>query len=139
MAGELTTLEKINLYCDSKEAEKTLNKDIKALNDKIKQEMINGNAKEVCTDKYIVTLETRTKDEIDPLKLLIVLKKYWQKDHPNEPCPFIKQVEIIDEDALEGFIYRNSEALPESLIEDINKCRTKTVTNALTYKKIKGK
>lgn len=137
MAEKLTTLERIDLYCDSKEAEKTLNKDIKALNDKIKQEMRDGNLKEVQTDKYVVTLESRTKDDIDPALMLMVLKKYWDSEHKGEPCPFIRTIEVLDEDELEKFMYATK--LPAETVSALDKCRTTTVTQALTYKKVKGK
>ena len=136
MAEELTTLERVDLYCDSKEAEKTLNKDIKALNEKIKQEMRNGNMTEMQTDKYVVTLESRVTDEIDPALMLMALKKYWDKEHAEEQCPFIRTVEVIDEDALEKFMYSNK--LPEETMSELEKCRKKKVTTALTYKKVKG-
>lgn len=137
MAEKLTTLERIDLYCDSKEAEKTLNKDIKALNDKIKQEMRDGNMTEMQTDKYIVTLESRTKDDVDPALMLMVLKKYWDNEHKGEPCPFIRTIEVLDEDELEKFMY--STKLPAETVSALDKCRTTTVTQALTYKKVKGK
>lgn len=129
--------EQITRYCEFKEDEKALNNDIKKLNETIKQTMIDENTKEVHTDKYIIELEIRTKDDIDPMLALMVLKKYWDNEHSGEPCPFIRTIEVLDEDALEKFMY--STKLPEETLSALDKCRTKTVTKALTYKKVKGK
>ena len=129
--------EQITQYCEWKEDEKSLNKDIKKLTETIKQAMIDANKKEVHTDKYIINLEIRTTDNIDPMLALMVLKRYWDKEHKGENCPFIRTIEVLDEDALEKFMY--STKLPEDTLSALDKCRTKTVTKALTYKKIKGK
>ena len=134
---ERTLEEKSALYCGYKEEEKSLNKNIKALNEDIKKTMDAANVKVVTTEDYIVTLESRTKDDIDPALMLMVLKKYWDKEHKGEPCPFIRTIEVLDEDELEKFMY--STKLPAETVSALDKCRTTTVTQALTYKKVKGK
>lgn len=131
------TDEQITRYCACKEEAKCLERELKKLNDAIKNSMVDAGQKEVHTDEYTIELEIRTKEDVDQFKLLMVLKKYWAENRIGEDCPFIKTVEVVDEDALEKFIYQNSKTLPKELFDAMDKCITRKVTKALTYKERK--
>ena len=130
----MLTNDRIKLYCEQKEEEKTLKKSISALGDELKQELATTENGSAVFEKYSIRLETRTTENINEEKMLKVLKDFWDKEHPGENCPFIRTrtIEYIDEDELESFMYKTK--LPESLILDLDGCRTQTVTKALTYK-----
>ena len=127
----MTTDEQIELYCEQKEQEKALNKSIKKLNADIKESLTKTNQTTVEAGKYSVTLEKRVTDNIDTVKMLMIMKTYWE-EHYEGKCPFIRTVEVLDDTELEAFLYK--EKLPDDVIIALGGCRSKTETTALTYK-----
>lgn len=132
--------EKIKSYCEKKEEEKSLKKVISQLNDSLKSEFSKIKDKTLKSDKYAVTIEERVTEGFDEYKLINVLKTFWQSKYGRQRCPFIKTVECIDEECmktLESYIYRGD--IPKDVLTQIDACRTKKVTTALTYKIAKEK
>ena len=123
--------EQVTQYCEQKEQESILSKSNKKLNDEIKRTLIESNQKDATFGKYTVKLESRTSENVDDVKMLAVLKAFWESEHKGEKCPFIATVEVLNPDALEEFMYKTE--LPESVILDLDKCRTVTTTTALKY------
>ena len=132
----MTTEEQIELYCQEKVKESIITKHLKELGGTLKQEMLNKGVRELSAGRFSVQLEIRTEQGIDETKMLGVLKDYWEKTHSGEGCPFIRTVEVIDEDALEAFLYNTQ--LPEDMILSLDACKTSKVTQAIKYKIAKG-
>lgn len=133
----MTPKEQIELYCEQMNEEKALHKANKTLNDNIKQTLIDDNATDAKSGKYSVHLETRVTEELDTVKMLDILKAFWKKKYGSKKCPFIRTVEVLDMEELESFMY--TEELPSDLILDLDMCRIKKETKALTYKIAKEK
>ena len=132
----MATSEQVELYCEQKEQEKVLKKSIAKLNEDIKSSLIAENKNDMTSGKYTVQLEIRTSEDVNTEKMLSILKQFWQKNHGDEKCPFIRTVEYVDMDELEAFMYQ--EELPKEVILDLDTCRIKKTTTALTYKIKKG-
>lgn len=129
--------EQISQYCEKKEESGVLSKELKALSADIKQYLVEHKATAKEVGEWEVRLQTKVTEDFDMTKLICVLKKYWEYEHEGEPCPFVTTVEVIDENALEGALYRDE--LPQEVIEKIDGCRIKKETTALVYKKVKEK
>ena len=122
-------------YCENSEQAKFFKKVADKEKEELKSYLIDRGDKGMEDGKYSVQIRTSEKETMDEVKLLEVLKKEWEKTHPDEPCPWVKTVECIDMDALESDMF-NSRVPMETLLA-IDKCRVKTVTQALYYS-IKG-
>lgn len=125
---------KIKSYCDKKEAEKLLKKEISHLGGELKDYLTthDGSAE---GDGWVVNLQSRNVETVDEEKMLYVLKASWKEQNGKKKCPYIRTVEVLDMDALENAIYKG-EISEETLLE-LDGCRTKTTQYALTYKKKK--
>lgn len=133
----MTTNEQVELYCKQMTEEKALNKANKKLNEEIKQTLIDSGDTDIKSGIYSVHLETRVSEGIDEARALSILKTFWSKDHGDEMCPFIRTVFVLDMDALEGALYNN--AIPDEVLMQLDSCRTKKETKALTFKVAKEK
>ena len=122
----------IEKYCEQKNQESVLNKSNKLLAENIKQALIKGSKTDVSTGKYSVHLVTKVTESLDEVKMLAVLKEYWQKNKSEEKCPFICTAEYINMDELEAFMYK--EELPKETMLALDGCRIKKESTALTYK-----
>ena len=122
----------IREYCKKKAEASVLERRVKELGDKLKASLLNSGKREYSTGRYSIQLEVRKEEKVDTGKMLAILKNYWAEEHGDEMCPFIRTVEVIDEDALERFLYNHP--LPEDTILALDSCRTTSTTNALKYK-----
>lgn len=134
----MITEEQVKTYCQKKDEEKVLKKTISTLGETIKSELINSNEKDANFDKYSIHLETRTTESVDDAKLLNVLESDWvnRKGEDAELPPYIKVAHYVDMDALESAIYNGE--ISQDVLMEIDKCRIKKETTALTYKVAKG-
>ena len=126
----------IEKYCEQKNQESVLSKSNKQLAENIKQALIGGSKTDMSTGKYSVHLVTKVTESLDEVKMLAVLKDYWQKNKGEEKCPFICTAEYINMDELEAFMYK--EELPQETMLALDSCRIKKESTALTYKIAKG-
>ena len=131
----MTTEEQIIAYCEKKEEEKALSKTIKKLNSDIKAFLGNLKDKKTQVGDWQVELRHKVTEDIDELKLLTVVKGFWSEKNGSMECPFVKRIEVVDMDALEGAIYRNE--IPKEVLLEIDGCRVKKENDSLVYKKAK--
>ena len=132
----MTTEEQIKLYCEKKEEEKALGKEIKSLGTAVKDFLIGSTDKVKQVGSWKVQLQHKVTEAIDEDKLLTVIKGFWAEKNGSMKCPFIRTVEVIDMEALEGALYRGE--IPEDVLLKIDGCRVKKETDALVYSKNKG-
>lgn len=133
--------EQITQYCEQKQEESILKKSIETLNKSIKEALSNS-TKEIKSGKqgvragkYEVKLQIKQNTNVDEGKMLEIIKRFWHSTHGSQQCPFIRTVEVIDSDALEGAIYR--EELPKEVAVELGKCIKRSEIKALVYKEIK--
>ena len=124
--------ETINRYCEQKEVEKALKKDLSAMSTTIKDYMAGHADKDIDTGDYTVHIQERSKDVIDEEQMLEILKRDWIAHHGSMECPYIKTREYVDMEALESMIYNNE--IANELLLDLDKCRVSKTERALTYK-----
>ena len=122
----------VEKYCWLKEQAKLINSEVESLNKKIKSELEEREETNFNFGKYHVYLEPRVIEDFNEAKALDIILSYWHEHNGSMQCPFIRTVEVLDMDALEGAIYRKE--LPKEVLMELDKCRTKTVNNALKYK-----
>ena len=127
--------EKIEKYCELKEQEKKVSKDIKILNAEIKEYLLGTDDKKQNVGDWEVHLQHKTNEDIDEEKLLSVIKAWWEREHEGEACPYIAKVEVADMDELERGIY--NKRIPDEVLMLIDKCRIKKETDNLIYSKVK--
>lgn len=127
---------KIKGYCEAKEQEKSLKKDISALGNEIKEYLTSHDGKAEA-DGWTVVLQPRNVESVDEEKMLYVIKSAWTEHNGSMQCPYIRTVEVLDMDALESAIYRGD--ISDETLLALDGCRTKTTQYALTYKKKKEK
>ena len=127
--------EKIEKYCELKEQEKKVSKDIKSLNAEIKEYLLGTDDKKQNVGEWEVHLQHKTNEDIDEAKLLSVIKTWWEREHDGEACPYITKVEVADMEELERGIY--NKRIPEEVLMLIDKCRIKKETDNLIYSKVK--
>lgn len=128
--------EKITKYCENKEAEKVLSKETKVLGSEIKKYLMENPNAEVQSGVWKVELQHRISEDFDEAKVLMAIKAFWVINHGDEKCPFVKAVEYVDMEALEGALYKGE--IPEDVIMQIDSCRVKKESDALVYSKKKG-
>lgn len=135
----MLTEEQVKTYCQKKGEEKVLKEAITSLGEAIKNELVNNKETDAKFGKYSVHLETRTTESIDENKLLDVLETDWVKHNgeDSELPPYIKVTRYVDMDALESAIYKGE--IPQETILELDKCRIKKESTALTYKVTKEK
>lgn len=126
------TEEQIKEYCEKMLVEKSIHKETEALKAELKKKMIDEDTKIMTSGKYQVKLEIRSNDGFDANKLLGVLKAEWEKSGKSGYCPWVKTVEVVDEDALESALYKGD--FDKDALAKINGCRTHSETKALTFK-----
>ena len=127
--------EKIEQYCKNKDIEKALKKEISSLADEIKAYMESTNEERLEGGDYAVKLTHKVVDEINEQAMLEAVKVHWKKANGRKKCPFIRTVEVLDADALEGAIYRGE--IDNDLIAELGKCKTTKTQLMLTYSKKK--
>ena len=132
----MTLEEQIELYCQQMTKEKILHGSNEELKDSIKSTLIDAGERTAKSGKYSVSIRITSTDMVDENRMLSILKEYWTHTYGEAPCPFIRTQEYVDADALEAFMYR--ESLPEDVMLDLDSCRSKKITKALTYKIAKG-
>ena len=128
--------ERIKKYCEQAIEEKALHKSNDVLKNDIKETLLKDGRDEAESGKYTVRIETRVTEKVDEVKMLDVLKRFWKATHGDEKCPFIATVECVDMEALETFMYSNE--LPQEVLLELDGCRVKSETKALTYKVAKN-
>lgn len=131
------TVSEVQEYCEKKVEASALDSRIKELGGKLKTRLMNSGNRVFKAGRYSVQLEIRKEEKVDKFKMLTILKEYWAKTHKkSEKCPFIRTVEVLDEEELEKYLYNTP--LPEDVILALDSCRTVNTTQALKYKVEKG-
>lgn len=135
----MITEEQIKNYCEKKDEEKILKKTINSLGESIKNELISNKETDAEFGRYSIHLETRTTENIDEQKLLDTLESDWiRRNGENAELPsYIKVARYVDMNALESAIYKGE--IPQETVLELDKCRVKKETVALTYKVAKEK
>lgn len=128
--------EQVKLYCEQMNQEKALHKANETLKNTLKKFLTDMKKDVLKSGKYKVSLQSRVSESIDEAQMLAVLKTYWEKAGKGKQCPFIRTQEFVDMDVLEGYIYKDK--LPKYLLLELDKCRVKKETVALTYSVEKG-
>lgn len=134
--------DKIDMYGLGKETELSYKSSNNALNESIKEDLMNNlmlddnGSATVSGTKYIIKYVTVKKEDFDNDKLIECLRKIWVYKHGSMTNPFLKVVYVPDMDAIENAIY-NGEFTKEDLTE-INKCKVIKQTPKLTISKKKG-
>lgn len=123
---------KIQNYCEKKEEEKALKKEISRLSDDIKQYLVDSKDDSAVGDEWEVRLQHKVSESMDTEKLIGVLVSYCGEGKEN---PYIEYLPSINFDALESAIYSNK--IPEDILMKIDSCRIKKETSALVYSKKK--
>lgn len=88
-------------------------------------------------DGWNMSYKVKEKHIVDEDKMLAIIKKYWSKNGSME-CPYIKRVEVIDQDALEDAIFKGEIDDKEVLLA-LKACDTVKYEPALTVSKAKEK
>ena len=126
----------IDRYGKLKDDEKVIKKELGSISEQLKSYM-DGTKQEVAEGgDYVVKLTHKVIEDIDEAMMLSLIKKAWTAKNGSMQCPFIRTVEVLDADALEGAIYRGE--IDPDLIADLGKCKTTKTQLMLTYKKKKG-
>ena len=132
----MTTEEKIAMYCEKKEEEKALGKEIKSLGTAIKDFLFDTTDKIKQVGSWKVQLQHKVTETVDEVKLLAVLKEFWAEKNGSMQCPYVKTIEVVDMEALESALYKDE--IPQDVLMKIDGCRVKKETDALVYSKVKG-
>lgn len=132
MSKNVTIEEQVKTYCKQMEEEKALHKSNDGLKNAIKKWLVDAGMTMSKIGNYKVVLQSRVTESVDETKMIGVLKAYWDKHGKGKQCPFIGTKEYVDMDALESYIYRGK--LPKYLLLELDECRVKKESTALTYK-----
>lgn len=127
--------QEIERYCELKEQEKALSKDIKGLGSDIKEFLMDTDERSQQVGKWIVKLQRKVTEDVDTEKLLDVLTKYWDTVGDGRDNPFLSFVPVVNMEALEKALYMDE--LPADLITQIDGCRVKKESDALVYSRVK--
>ena len=125
----------VNEYCEKKEEEKTLKKELSALSSDIKTYLTDEKESYSVVGDWRVELQDKVSETLDEEKLISLIQQYWDNMNITTECPYITYVPVIDMEKLENAIYHKE--VPEVILEAINKCRIKKASTALIYKKVK--
>ena len=128
--------QEIERYCELKEQEKALSKDIKGLGSDIKEFLMDTDERSQQVGQWIVKLQRKVTEDVDTEKLLGVLIKYWDTVGDGRDNPFLSFVPVVNMEALEKALYMDE--LPADLITQIDGCRVKKESDALVYSRVKG-
>lgn len=124
----------VSRYYENKQVEKKLSDKIKADNEEIKKEMLSANIETENFGDYKVTCKTIVTEDFDQDKLLKKIKSIWAEQNGSMTCPWVKQVEIVDMEALTEAIY--DEMLSG---DDLKDCKVQKSQVRLTVSKPKRK
>ena len=127
----------IDRYCEAKNEEKVLKKEIEELSKEIKAYLKDHNLNSDGSDKFIVTMQDKVTEKMDEEKLLEYLKTDWTSRMGSMECPYIRRKEYVDTDILEEMAYGG--LVPQNVLAEMGKCIKKTTVKALTYKEKKEK
>lgn len=89
--------------------------------EKIKSKMVEFGLKNHTAGGYVVSYSEQQRVSVDTEKMVQVIMDYWESHKIEEPCPYVKQVYVLDDDALETGLYKN--LIPVTLIDKLNTCR----------------
>ena len=107
----------VEAYVENKRELDSYTKLCKEEGDAIKSGMFDLDITEVPVDaKKALKKIISVKFEVDEAKMLAVLKKY--------NVPAVKTVEVIDEGALENFLYHADEEENRDLLNELDGCKT---------------
>lgn len=87
-------------------------------NNKIKSLMMDAKCDNYTAGGFVAKKIIQHKESMNEDKLLAVLKQF------NIPCT--KTVEVVDMDALESYLYKNTDNLPAGFAEKLAACKTTT-------------
>lgn len=130
----MTVEEQIKAYCEKKEEEKVVSKEIKSLGADIKKHLLETDDKKQQVDGWVVQLQHKVVEDLDEEKLVSYILRHW--GDRDIPCPYITYIPIINMEALESAIYNKE--IPEEILQAIDSCRVKKESDALVYKRVKG-
>ena len=85
-------------------------------NAKIKKAMNELHLDELDAGGYTAKITIQHRESVNEDKLLAVMKMF--------ELPCVKTIEVVDMDALEAYLYNNSDKLPEGLAEKLSACKT---------------
>lgn len=122
-------------YCETQDKIKELKKLADEDKATIKAIMTKGKRDAFTSDGWTVSLKPRTTEDIDPDKLLNVIKTDWAKNNGSIQCPFIRTREYVDLEALEKAIYKGE--VSQELLLQIDKCRVTKTSMVLYYSREK--
>lgn len=123
--------EQIKAYCEKKEEEKVLKKEIGALSSDIKTYLSSNEDADGISGEWEVKLQQKIVEDLDVDKLVnILMSEYGDK------CEYITYAPTINMEALESAIYKGE--ISEEMLSKIDSCRIKKESVALVYKKRKG-
>ena len=132
----MTPEEQVKVYCKQMDEEKALHKSNEKLKTALKKWLTDAGRNIHKEGKYQIVLQTRVTESVDEEKMLNILKAYWTKIGKGKPCPFVATKEFVDMDALEQYIYKGK--LPKYLLLELDGCRVRKESQALTYKTGEG-
>ena len=107
------------------------NKEIKSICKELSIEKLEN------VDGWNMTYKVKEKHNIDEDKMLAIIKQYWSKNGSMQ-CPYIKKVEVIDQEALKDAIFRGEIDDKEVLLA-LKACDTVKYEPALTVSRVKEK
>ena len=123
--------EKIRAYCEKKEEEKVMKKEISKLSEEIKDYLANDKDADGESGEWVVSLQNRSDEDLDEDKLISILINEY-----GENSSFISYIPTVNMNELEGAIYRKE--VSEDILNKIDGCRIKKSKPALVYKRKKG-
>ena len=135
MSKELDEL--VTSFGEKHYEEKALKNVLDAQNKRIKEIFEAEKINVYSTDKYTAKVTEIENDKIDENRMLEILKADWVKKYGSMECPYIKQREYVDFDALEPIMYAGE--LSKDVMRELDKCRTTTIQKRLTISKVKSK
>lgn len=119
------------------EQAKLLKKEVDTEKDLIKSMMCESNLTEYTAGGFTVKYSVSERTTVDEVKMLNVLKQDWVERFGSMECPYIKTIEVIDEDALESALYKGD--IPENVMAELNNCQEVTEVVKLTCGRQKKK
>ena len=102
---------------------------------KIKEIMKSNAIDRASGGGFNVTYSTSTSESMDNAKAMSILKSYWKEEHGDEPCPYIKTIEVLDERTVESALYNKS--LPDKTLAALSGCITTKVIETLRCSRAK--
>lgn len=134
MAGHSTLSDLVQVYGEHDSQAKELKKVCDEEKEQIKRELREQQLKNFVSEGYKVTYQVSERVTLDTDKMVHWLQEYWNAKESNEPCPYLKTIVVLNEDALETALYKQE--LPEYVIEQLNSCRSVKEVETLKCSKI---